>query len=77
MYRPENWRNPYGEYRRGFYDEFQAEETARHDGFEEGADAMLEAIRGEIDVRDTEAYGSQCGCCHFLWDEEELNELDD
>lgn len=34
-----------------------------HSAIEAGADAMLTAIRKEIDTEDVKVYGDQCGLC--------------
>ena len=58
MWRPNDWKNPYPKY------------IYEHTDYEDGADAIVKAIKQKIDKLDTEAYGSQCGLCSFLWNEE-------
>lgn len=63
--RPEGWKNPFSE---GGRMSGVVNADVKEYAFEAGADAMLEAIKKEIDLEDVEAYGSQCGVCKFLFE---------
>ncbi len=62
MYRPEGWINPY-------LQQDERGDFVNSRVYEAGADAILKAIKEELDLEDVESYGKSCGCCGFLWEE--------
>jgi len=65
MWRPNDWKNPYST------PDSKPDMTyvLKYFAYEDGADAMLEAIKKHIDPEDAKAYGSQCCKCLELFGE--------